>query len=127
KMMVGVPTQSSGPENGAEQFHFSPFGSFKLDVEGSMALQAQKISEHEGRIQGLNTAVEAVRNSLNFWQTAALGLSGLILAALAIVVTYQLSMSDDIKEQGQRFTTLDQKVDALPGKISDSIRATSRD
>ena len=120
------PTRYSASDD-AGGFKFADSAGVKFDVEGSMTLHAQQLGEHEGRIQGLNTALQSVQSSLNFWQAGALGMAGLILAGLAVVVTYQIKAADDIGDQGQRFSELERKVDALPDRISESMRSTSRD
>lgn len=118
-------------EQDEPSFKFADSPDVKFSVEGSMTLQAQQLSVHEGRIQGLNTAVQSVQSSLNFWQTAALGLGGAILALLTVLVTYQMRDSSNHADQdkllSERITSLEVKVDALPGQISESLRSTSRD
>lgn len=129
----GAPERSQG-------FNFNPDvddANYAVNISDTMALQSQALAEHQGKIDGLTTAISAVQNSLNFWQTAGLGLAGLILAAVSIVVVLQFSNAEEIKDVGKQLGRIDRlevkvdalevKVDALPGRISDSLRETSRD
>ncbi|WP_397586653.1 hypothetical protein [Sphingobium fuliginis] len=141
-------------ENGQQErnsggFNFNPdvdASNYAVHIGDTMALQSQALAEHQGRIDGLGTALQAVQSSLNFWQAAGLGLGGLILASVSVVIALQFSNAGDIKDLGKkvdaisiekldgridrmetRIDRVDAKVDALPGRISDSIRESSRD
>lgn len=107
------------------------FAPFTSAVKSVMEPQAQKIAEHEGKIGGLATAVSALVSFKGFLQAAILGMGALLFAAIVALFTITNSASSradrGIEELSGKVGTLEAKVDALPGRISDSLRSTSRD
>lgn len=121
-----------------QEYNFQEAPSFTIDVSDSVALHANKIAEHEGKLSGLAATVGALQSYKGFLQAAILTVTGIMLAAIALVFNHQLNASSRIEKAiettGSRISTVETKmstvetkVDALPDRVSQSIREVSRD
>ncbi len=125
-----------GPDFGTkrESFNFSDSLNPAMMLKESMALQANKLAEHEGKIAGLSAVVSSLQSYKGFLQAAILVLFSFCLAGLALMITLQIradskteATSGKFKPIEDRISNVEGKVDALPGRLSREIRETSRD
>lgn len=126
---VGQTPPLINPQPGYK--YSDPSIDFSIAVKDSMALQAHKIAEHEGKIAGLTSIVQALQSYKGFLQAAIIAVGALLFAGLAILFNLQLS-SGSRTEKGidglsTRVSTIETKVDALPVQLSREIREASRD
>jgi hypothetical protein len=131
-----MPTQYTGTrpfiEGGnAAGFNFQDSPEVAIDLKDSMALQANKLAEHEGKISGLTSIVTSLQSYKGFLQAAIIAVGSLLLVGIVLVYTVGSSNASrierDVTNMSGRMATLEVKVDALPDRVSASIREVSRD
>ncbi|MDK2756426.1 MAG: hypothetical protein KYX66_06790 [Blastomonas fulva] len=109
------------------EFHFQDSQSVAYMLKDSMALQAHKIAEHEGKIAGLSAIVSALQSFKGFLQGILLVLLTFVLGALGLSITLQGKTDGKVENLSGKMTAVEKKIDALPSDISREIRETSRD
>ena len=119
---------------GREEFNFSDAEAFSINLKDSMALQAGKIAEQEGKIGGLMTIVSSLQSYKGFLQGVLLSIIAVMLVGFGLLINSQARSDDKIDALSGKATSLEGKisslereVDALPARISTELRETSRD
>lgn len=112
-------------------FNFSASPNIEILLKDTMAIQANKLAEHEGKISGLSAIVSALQSYKGFLQGIILALLALILAGFGLVINLQSSAATRIDKSvdgiAGRLSSLELRVDALPSRVSAELRETSRD
>lgn len=104
---------------------------FAVNVADTMALQSNKLAEHEGKLAGLTAIVQSLQSYKGFLQAAILAVGSLLFVGIGLV--YSVGSANSVRlERGQeglssRLSVLEVKVDALPDRVSRELREVSRD
>jgi hypothetical protein len=90
-----------------------------------MTLQSNALSEHEGKISGLETAIAAVQSSLSSWVAVVIGIAGVLFAAFAVVATIEISWQGRADAHLDRLDSATAEINAKADRMIDRLTPQS--